>query len=95
MNKPIHPLLSAHANVDTIQAEEPELIPSLFAVPAVNTAKQKLKENSNSRPIDRFFRKKYIALFKVLEGGHITVIDPLGKTTLGDSKLMVYGWSIT
>lgn len=90
MNKPIHPILSAQTNVDTRQSEEPELIPSLFALPALNGAKRSLQNNSNARPIDRFFRKKYIALFKVLKGGHITVIDPLGKTTLGDPNAKLH-----
>ena len=63
---------------------EPELIPSIF-----NDLRQIPELVSQPRPIDHFFRRKYIELFQKLEGGCITVIDPLGTTTLGppDSKL--------
>ena len=63
----------------TTTMEEVELVPSIFA---------QLVEpnNSRGRAIDRFFRRRYIALFARLEGGFIIVRDALGEVQIGDKS---------
>lgn len=84
MNKPLQPILKTQSRLNARHFDEPELIPSIFA-----RQDNALSTTNEARFIDRFFRRKYIELFSKLEGGCITVIDPLGKTRLGnpDAKL--------
>jgi len=79
MNRQLNAILKTQAGFHTQQCTEPELIPSIFA-----NLKDVPELVSNAHPIDRFFRQKYIELFQKLEGGSITVIDPLGKVIVGD-----------
>lgn len=74
------------SNTSNLNAvSEPELIPSIFA-----QTRQRISDSADHRAIDRFFRSKYIELFQRLENGCITVIDPLGKTVLGDPKAKLH-----
>jgi len=95
MNKPLQAIVENQSSQHPRSSsglEDPELIPSIFAKSSniENEASHRSDTTSvtakqgKARLIDRFFRRKYIELFKCLEGGHITLIDPLGSTTLGE-----------
>ncbi len=81
MNRPLDAVFKTQTNINASQFSEPELIPSIFA-----NLKEVPERVARVHPIDRFFRRKYLELFRKLEGGSITVIDPLGKTTVGDPQ---------
>ncbi len=84
MNKPIKQRSINQLIINASQFSEPESIPSIFS-----TVEQQLKAASKTSVIDAFFRKKFIELFKKLEGGCIHLIDSVGSTHLGnpDAKL--------
>ncbi len=79
MTKQIKSTPNNPAIVNASHFSEPESIPSIFS-----TVEEQLKAASNTGVIDGFFRKKFIELFQKLEFGCIHLIDPLGKTTVGN-----------
>jgi len=79
MNRPIDAVFRSQTAFNASEFSEPELIPSIFA-----NLTEMPERVARAHPLDRFFRSKYLELFENLEGGSITVIDPLGSETVGD-----------
>ena len=68
-----------HSQQQSTSCNKAEVIPSIFG--------QLVEPNlTTGHVLDRFFRRRYIALLETLNDGYIVVRDALGETHIGDEN---------